>query len=69
MFIVELSRLAIATGVYWFTDSGRPRNGMFVVESGRLGIEIERDLGLSTSGDMSLFSLFVFWVSWGECYS
>jgi len=25
------------------TDIGRPRNGMFVVESGRLGIEIERE--------------------------
>jgi hypothetical protein len=22
--------------VYWFTDIGRPRNSMFVVESGRL---------------------------------
>ncbi len=29
--------------MYWFTDIGRPRNGMFFVESGRLGIEIERE--------------------------
>ncbi len=29
--------------VYWAKDSGRPRNGMFFVESGRLGIEIERE--------------------------
>ena len=39
---------------------------MFVVESARLGIEIEADLGLSTPGDRSLFRLRVERCGWGR---
>ncbi|MCZ6758751.1 MAG: hypothetical protein O7D29_00020 [Gemmatimonadetes bacterium] len=35
--------VTLGVEVYWATDIGRPRNGMFVVESGRLWIEIERE--------------------------
>ncbi len=47
MFVIE--------SVYWSSDIGRLKNGMQIVESGRLVIGIERDLGLSTPGDRSLF--------------